>query len=244
MLLGVLALRCGAPVVAPHATDDRVSRSAERAADAAARHRRRSGAGTRRSSIRWRLVESAGAALRAGSIGAGAADVVRRRPRSCNRRTRRARRCCCSAPTASAATCSAGCCSARACRSASRSSRRSARCCSAALVGAVAGYAGGAIDDVLMRASDFVLVLPAMYVALALRSVLPLVLSPATVFVLLDGDLRGRRRAVHRARRARHRARRSGGSTTRSPPRRSAPAICGCSSGICCPRRAASSPSR
>jgi peptide/nickel transport system permease protein len=53
------------------------------------------------------------------------------------------------------------------------------------LVGAVAGYAGGTTDDVLMRATDLVMVLPAMYVALALRSVLPLVLSPFKVFVFL-----------------------------------------------------------
>ena len=52
-------------------------------------------------------------------------------------------------------------------------------------VGGVAGYVGGATDDVLMRFSDFVLVLPATYVVLALRSVLPLVLAPATVFALL-----------------------------------------------------------
>ena len=51
--------------------------------------------------------------------------------------------------------------------------------------GAVAGYAGGALDDLLMRVSDFVLVLPTMYVALALRSVLPLVLASSTVFLLL-----------------------------------------------------------
>jgi peptide/nickel transport system permease protein len=36
-----------------------------------------------------------------------------------------------------------------------------------------------------MRATDFVMVLPAMYVALALRSVLPLVLPARIVFVLL-----------------------------------------------------------
>jgi peptide/nickel transport system permease protein len=54
-----------------------------------------------------------------------------------------------------------------------------------ALVGGLAGYAGGAADDVLMRATDFVMVLPAMYVALALRSVLPLVLTAAQVFWLL-----------------------------------------------------------
>lgn len=49
-------------------------------------------------------------------------------------------------------------------------------------VGAVAGYAGGAIDGVLMRVTDFVLVLPLMYVVLALRGSLPLVLSPLQVF--------------------------------------------------------------
>jgi len=55
------------------------------------------------------------------------------------------------------------------------------------LVGAAAGYAGGAPDDLLMRASDFVLVLPAMYVALGVRSVLPLVLPATEVFALLLG---------------------------------------------------------
>lgn len=54
-----------------------------------------------------------------------------------------------------------------------------------ALVGGIAGYAGGFVDDLLMRASDFVLVLPAMYVALALRSVMRLVLPPLAVFALL-----------------------------------------------------------
>ena len=56
-----------------------------------------------------------------------------------------------------------------------------------ALLGGIAGYAGGWLDDVLMRGSDFVLVLPAMYVALALRSALKLVLPPYEVFVLLTG---------------------------------------------------------
>ena len=54
-----------------------------------------------------------------------------------------------------------------------------------ASLGGAAGYYGGALDDVLMRTTDFVMVLPAMYVALALRSVLPLVLSATEVFVLL-----------------------------------------------------------
>ncbi|MBI3490622.1 MAG: ABC transporter permease [Acidobacteria bacterium] len=54
-------------------------------------------------------------------------------------------------------------------------------------IGGVAGYAGGAIDDLMMRATDFVMVLPATYVALALRAVLPPVLAPAVVFFLLAG---------------------------------------------------------
>jgi peptide/nickel transport system permease protein len=54
-----------------------------------------------------------------------------------------------------------------------------------AIFGTVAGYYGGALDDVVMKTTDFVMVLPAMYVALALRSVLPLVLSATQVFVLL-----------------------------------------------------------
>jgi peptide/nickel transport system permease protein len=54
-----------------------------------------------------------------------------------------------------------------------------------AFVGGLAGYAGGAIDHALSRLTDFVLVLPGIYVALALRAAMPLVLPPATVFVLL-----------------------------------------------------------
>src|SRR5258708_4496122 len=56
-----------------------------------------------------------------------------------------------------------------------------------AALGGVAGYAGGAIDELLSRLSDFVMVLPATYVVLALRAVMPLVLPPQTVFVLLAG---------------------------------------------------------
>jgi peptide/nickel transport system permease protein len=55
------------------------------------------------------------------------------------------------------------------------------------LVGGISGYAGGTTDDALMRVSDFVMVLPATYVALALRSVMPLVLDSLTVFALLAG---------------------------------------------------------
>lgn len=53
------------------------------------------------------------------------------------------------------------------------------------LLGAFAGYVGGSLDEALMRASEFVLVLPTMYVALALRAVMPLVLPASSVFLLL-----------------------------------------------------------
>ena len=51
-----------------------------------------------------------------------------------------------------------------------------------ALIGALAGFAGGTVDALLMRAADFVIVLPVIYVVLALRAVMPLVLTPAQVF--------------------------------------------------------------
>ena len=54
-----------------------------------------------------------------------------------------------------------------------------------AVVGGVAGSMGGWFDGVLSRVSEFVLVLPAIYVALVLRAVLPLVLPPFTVFMFL-----------------------------------------------------------
>ena len=49
-------------------------------------------------------------------------------------------------------------------------------------LGAAAGYAGGWLDATLMRVADLVIVLPAIYVVLALRGVLPIVLTPAQVF--------------------------------------------------------------
>jgi peptide/nickel transport system permease protein len=54
-----------------------------------------------------------------------------------------------------------------------------------ALVGGVAGYAGGWADTLLMRIADLVIVLPGIYVVLALRGVLPLVLTISEVFVAL-----------------------------------------------------------
>ena len=57
------------------------------------------------------------------------------------------------------------------------------------IVGGIAGAAGGLVDEALMRLSDFVIVLPAMYVVLSLRAALPLVLPPARVFALVAGIL-------------------------------------------------------
>ena len=54
-----------------------------------------------------------------------------------------------------------------------------------ALCGAIAGAVGGLTDEILMRVADFVLLLPALYVVLVLRALSPLVLSSATVFVLM-----------------------------------------------------------
>lgn len=51
-----------------------------------------------------------------------------------------------------------------------------------AAAGSVAGLAGGSVDDMVMRVSDFIIALPAVYVVLALRAVMPLVLSAAQVF--------------------------------------------------------------
>jgi peptide/nickel transport system permease protein len=53
------------------------------------------------------------------------------------------------------------------------------------LAGGAAGYVGGVLDEALMRATDFVLVLPVIYVVLALRAVLPLVLGSTVVFIML-----------------------------------------------------------
>lgn len=54
-------------------------------------------------------------------------------------------------------------------------------------IGAAAGYRGGWVDDLAMRAADFVLVLPAVYVLLVLRAALPLVLPATTVFLSMTG---------------------------------------------------------
>jgi peptide/nickel transport system permease protein len=54
-----------------------------------------------------------------------------------------------------------------------------------ALAGAWAGFRGGWVDESIMRVADFILVLPVIYVALVLRSMLPLSLPGSTVFLLM-----------------------------------------------------------
>lgn len=55
------------------------------------------------------------------------------------------------------------------------------------LLGGIAGFAGGMVDEVVMRIADFVLLLPLLSVVLVLRAVLPLVLTVAEVFALMLG---------------------------------------------------------
>lgn len=56
-------------------------------------------------------------------------------------------------------------------------------------LGALAAYSGGWIDTVVMRIADFVIVLPAIYLVLALRGALPVALTTTQVFVALVGVL-------------------------------------------------------
>ncbi len=55
------------------------------------------------------------------------------------------------------------------------------------VAGGLAGYRGGLVDDGIMKLAEFVLVLPAVYVVLALRAALPLVLPSWAVFALMAG---------------------------------------------------------
>jgi peptide/nickel transport system permease protein len=50
------------------------------------------------------------------------------------------------------------------------------------IVGGLAGSSGGLADEGLMRLADFIIALPAVYVVLALRAAMPLVLSTTEVF--------------------------------------------------------------
>lgn len=50
-------------------------------------------------------------------------------------------------------------------------------------MGLLAGYAKGTVDEIAMRVAEMVLALPALYLVLAVRAGLPLVMDPALVFV-------------------------------------------------------------
>jgi peptide/nickel transport system permease protein len=53
------------------------------------------------------------------------------------------------------------------------------------IVGGAAGYAGGRLDALLMRTCELVMVLPAIYVVLALRAALPLALPAGVLFLAM-----------------------------------------------------------
>lgn len=57
------------------------------------------------------------------------------------------------------------------------------------LVGGLAGARGGWFESVLMRAADVAAVLPAIYIVVALRAALPLVLSPAVTIAIVTAIL-------------------------------------------------------
>ncbi|WP_084609422.1 ABC transporter permease [Sulfurihydrogenibium subterraneum] len=54
-----------------------------------------------------------------------------------------------------------------------------------AIVGGVAGYFGGKVDNILMRLSEIVMSFPGFYLMLALRAVFPITLSSVEVFLLI-----------------------------------------------------------
>jgi peptide/nickel transport system permease protein len=59
--------------------------------------------------------------------------------------------------------------------------------CLGVILGGLAGAIGGRVDTGLTLFADFVLVLPAVYLVLVLRAMLPLVLHAPTVFGLMSG---------------------------------------------------------
>lgn len=54
-----------------------------------------------------------------------------------------------------------------------------------AIVGGIAGYFGGRVDNILMRISEIVMSFPSFYLMLTLRAVFPITLSSVEVFLLI-----------------------------------------------------------
>ena len=59
------------------------------------------------------------------------------------------------------------------------------------LIGGIAGYAGGVVDNVLMRLSEVVISIPSLYLLLALRAAFPPNLTSAQVYILIVMILSG-----------------------------------------------------
>ena len=53
------------------------------------------------------------------------------------------------------------------------------------LVGGVAGFYGGLIDDIIMRVCEVIMSIPDFYLLLALAAALPATLPPARVYLLI-----------------------------------------------------------
>ena len=58
-------------------------------------------------------------------------------------------------------------------------------------LGTIAGFFGGWTDQLLMRASEFFMALPWLYLLLAVRALLPLHIGPIQSFLLLIGIIGG-----------------------------------------------------
>ncbi len=57
------------------------------------------------------------------------------------------------------------------------------------VVGLVAGYAGGWVDRILMRLSEIVMAVPALYLLMGLRSIVPYGVSSQTITLIITGSL-------------------------------------------------------
>ena len=94
-----------------------------------------------------------------------------------------------SAPICLGAMCGRVSCTARVCPLGVASVATAAALLLGIMIGGLAGASGGGLDILLTRLADLVLALPALYVVVALRAALPLVLSTPVLFWTLSGVL-------------------------------------------------------